>query len=41
MIKQARRSQGESAGAHRDHPCTAFGGLAQRRAHPLTGIIQR
>jgi hypothetical protein len=41
VIKQARRGQGEGTGAHRDHPGAAGSGLAQRRAHSLTRVIQR
>jgi hypothetical protein len=41
VIKESGRGQREGAGADGDHPGAARGGLAQRRAHPLTRILQR
>jgi hypothetical protein len=40
VVKQSRRGQREGTGADRDHPRAPGGGLAQRRAHPLTGIAR-
>ena len=38
VIEQSRRGQREGTRADRDHPRAPGGGLAQGRAHPLTGI---